>query len=550
LFGNSNMTFNGTTLAVVGAASVPTVTVNFNQPNGVAVLPNGNIVVADTNNHRIRLVTQAGVVTTLAGSGSPAFADGTGAAASFNGPIGVAVIPSSGVIVVADRLNHRIRLVTQAGVVTTLAGSGQGFADGTGTAASFDIPVGVAVTSTGVIVVADYLNHRIRLVTTATYAANSGVVTTLAGNGTPAFADGTGATATFNQPHGVAVLPNNDIIMADRGNGRIRLVTLAGVVTTLAGSDSTGSLVDGTGTAAKFFGPTAVAVLPSGVIVVADSLLNRIRLVTTPTYGLNSGVVTTIAGSGTATFADGTGAAASFNTPIGVAVITSSGLILVADRSNNRIRYVTASGVVTTLTTYDHIYALTIAGDVDVGSNVNVRGGYYVNGVQLAGGSAIATYSNSGAVLLADGTSTGLRGNSNLFFSNNTSLGIQTTTPVTALDVNGGVTIRNGLRPLYSNVITGSLSSGVYTVPANAYGTHFNITTTAITGITIPTVTGATDSNAYWVFRNNTGTYESITFTYTTAGTTFPTNPVTIPPANSVVLMVTFPSSVLGYVLF
>jgi hypothetical protein len=185
-----------------------------------------------------------------------------------------------------------------------------------------------------------------------------------------------------------------------------------------------------------------------------------------------------------------------------------------------------------------------------VANSLNVAGGYYVNGVQLAGGSAIATYSNSGAVLLADGTSTGIRGNSNLFFSNNTSLGIQTTTPVTALDVNGGVTIRNGLRPLYSNVITGSLSSGVYTVPANAYGTHFNITTTAITGITIPAVTGATDSNAYWVFRNNAGAYESITFTYTTAGTTFPTNPVSIPPANSVVLMVTFPSSVLGYVLF
>ena len=183
-------------------------------------------------------------------------------------------------------------------------------------------------------------------------------------------------------------------------------------------------------------------------------------------------------------------------------------------------------------------------------NSLNVAGGYYVNGVQLAGGSEIATFSNSGAVLLADGTTTGIRGNSNLFFSNNTSLGIQTTTPVTALDVNGGVTIRNGLRPLYSNVITASLSSGVYTVPANAYGTHFNITTSAITGITIPTVTGATDSNAYWVFRNNTGGYESITFTYTTAGTTFPANPVTIPPANSITLMVTFPSSVLGYVLF
>jgi len=167
------------------------------------------------------------------------------------------------------------------------------------------------------------------------------------------------------------------------------------------------------------------------------------------------------------------------------------------------------------------------------------------------GGGSVSIVGSTGfgSVLTVATGGTGLFGNSNLFF-NGTALGIQTTTPVTALDVNGGVTIRNGLRPLYSNVITGSLSSGVYTVPANAYGTHFNITTSAITGITIPTVTGATDSNAYWVFRNNTGTYLSTTFTYTTAGTSFPTNPVTIPPANSITLMVTFPSSVLGYVLF
>jgi hypothetical protein len=119
-------------------------------------------------------------------------------------------------------------------------------------------------------------------------------------------------------------------------------------------------------------------------------------------------------------------------------------------------------------------------------------------------------------------------------------------TPVTALDVNGGVTIRNGYRPTYSNVSSGTS----LTINANTYGTHFNITTSALTGITLPTVTGSTDSNAYWVFRNNTAGYLSITFTYTTSGTTYPTNPVTIPPANSLTMMVTYPSSVLGYVLF
>ena len=190
------------------------------------------------------------------------------------------------------------------------------------------------------------------------------------------------------------------------------------------------------------------------------------------------------------------------------------------------------------------------AGSTTSGS-VNVSGGYFVNGVALStgggGGSTISGSTTSGNVLLATGTSTGIQGNTNLFFNTTSNfLGIQTTTPATALDVNGGLTIRNGYRPIYSNVSTGTS----LTISANTYGTHYNITTSAITAITLPTVTGATDSNAYWVFRNNTGTYLSITFTYTTAGTTFPTNPVTIPPANSITMMVTFPSSVLGYVLF
>jgi len=336
------MTLSSITATVIGTGGVAPGYGSFNRPRGVAVLPNGNIVVADQNTHRIRLVTPAGVVTTLAGSGSPAFVDGTGAGASFNEPYGVAVL-SNGNIAVADTANHRIRLVTQGGVVTTLAGSGTAaFADGTGTGASFNFPRGIAQLPNGNIVVVDTNNHRIRLVTPA------GVVTTLAG-GSGGFADGTGTGASFLYPFGVAVIPSSGVIVvADGGNNRIRLITPAGVVTTLAGQ-ATAGFADGTGAAASFSGPQGVAVIPStGVIVVADGDNNRIRLITP------AGVVTTLAGQATAGFADGTGATARFSDPFGVAV-TSTGAIVVADQNNHRIRlissptYAAASGVVTTM---------------------------------------------------------------------------------------------------------------------------------------------------------------------------------------------------------
>jgi hypothetical protein len=175
------------------------------------------------------------------------------------------------------------------------------------------------------------------------------------------------------------------------------------------------------------------------------------------------------------------------------------------------------------------------AGSTTSGS-VNVSGGYFVNGVAFTGGGGGGTISGtytSGTVLLATGTTTGLQGSANMSFSG------------TLLDVNGGAVIRNGFRPSYSLVSSGTS----ITVAANTYGYHYNITTSGITGITLPTGITSTDSNAYWVFRNNTSGYLSITFTYQTAGTT-PTNPVAIPPANSITMMVTYPSSSLVYVLF
>ena len=295
----------------------------FYVPFGVAVDSAGTVYVADANNNRIRKITPAGVVTTLAGSGAVGFADGTGTAAQFATPLGVAV-DSAGTVYVAGESN-RIRKITPAGVVTTLAGSGtRGFADGTGDAAQFFYPHGVAVDPSGTVYVADTSNHRIRKITPA------GVVTTLAGSGTAGFVNGTGTAAQFKYPYGVAVDSSGTVYVADAGNHRIRKITPAGVVTTLAGSGTAG-FADKAGSAAQFDSPHGVAVDSSGTAYIGDYGNHRIRKITP------AGVVTTLAGSGTGGFADGTGDAARFYYPHGVAV-DSSGTAYIADGSNHRIR--------------------------------------------------------------------------------------------------------------------------------------------------------------------------------------------------------------------
>ena len=270
-------------------------------------------------------------MTTLAGSGSYAFADGTGAGASFHYASDVAVTPDGSTALVADLVNHRIRsIVLATGVVTTLAGSGSGaFADGTGAGASFSFPIGIAVTPDGsTALVTDAYNHRIRSIVLA-----SGVVTTLAGSGSGAFADGTGAGASFSFPIGVAVTPDGSTaLVADGLNNRIRSIVLAtGFVTTLAGSGSR-SYADGTGQGASFLTPYGVAVTPDGsTAIVTDQGNQRIRSIV-----LATGVVTTLAGSGSVAYADGTGAVASFLTPYGVAVTPDGSTALVTDRVSVR----------------------------------------------------------------------------------------------------------------------------------------------------------------------------------------------------------------------
>jgi len=301
---------------------------SFHFPVGAAVDALGDVYVADNGNNSIRMVTSAGAVTTVAGSGAKGWADGTGTGASFSAPWGVA-LDSSRNLYVADKDNNRIRKVTSAGVVTTLAGSAtKGATDGTGTAASFNNPTGVAVDTAGNVYVTDYGNNEIRKITSA------GVVTTWAGNAIlSGSTDGTGTAASFYGPSGIAMDSSGNLYVADANNNRIRKITPSGAVTTWAGSSARGS-TDGTSTAASFYGPSGVAIDASDDLYVADANNNKIRKINP------FGAVTTLAGTGSQGSTDGTGSAASFYTPIGVAVDTS-GVVYVADEGNSKIRKIT-----------------------------------------------------------------------------------------------------------------------------------------------------------------------------------------------------------------
>ncbi|MFN3587967.1 MAG: hypothetical protein ACK4UP_01210, partial [Spirosomataceae bacterium] len=292
----------------------------FNLPSGVAMDTQGNIYVADQLNHRIRKITPAGVVTTIAGSGTAGFADGVGTNAQFSRPFGI-TLDTQGNVYVADRGNQCIRKITPAGVVTTIAGSTRGFADGTGAAARFDEPVGVTTDPDGNVYVADRLNHRIRKITPA------GVVTTIAGS-TAGFADGTGINAQFSSPNGVTTDAQGNIYVSERDNHRIRKITPAGVVTTIAGS--TEGFADGVSTSAQFNIPFGMTLDTQGNIYVADYNNHRVRKIT------SAGEVTTVAGS-TLGFANGPVTTAQFFQPIGV-VLDTQGNIYVADFGSNRIR--------------------------------------------------------------------------------------------------------------------------------------------------------------------------------------------------------------------
>jgi serine/threonine protein kinase len=255
----------------------------FQSPGGIAVDTSGNVYVADTGNNTIRKIARDGSVSTVAGlAGKPGRKDGSGSAARFLAPLGIAA-DGAGNIYVAEFASDTIRKITPEGMVSTLAGSAgnPGREDGSGDNAHFRNPWSVAVDSTGNVYVADKSNFTIRQITP------TGRVSTFAGfPGIPGNADGPGSYARFGDPDGVAVDSAGNVYVADAGNYTIRKISSFGMVGTLAGMAGKPGTTDGIGTKARFSNIQSVAVGDLGNIYVLDG--DTIRKIT------SGGVVTTL----------------------------------------------------------------------------------------------------------------------------------------------------------------------------------------------------------------------------------------------------------------
>jgi sugar lactone lactonase YvrE len=270
-----------TTLAgqalVSGATNGTGTNAVFNDPAAIVVDANGNFFVADSQNDAIREVTTNGIVTTFAGQlGVAGSANGTGTGAQFNSPSGLA-FDKNGTLFVSDTGNSTIREITSAGVVSTFAGiaGSSGFADGAAGGALFGSPLGIAIAPNGAVYVADSGNHCIRVI-------SGGVVSTFAGSpGIWGSADGVGTNAQFNGPVGLIFDSSTNLFVSDANNDTIRKITPDGTVTTFAGVAGADGSTDGTLTNARFRSPAELVFDKKGNLFVADSLNQVIRKIST-----------------------------------------------------------------------------------------------------------------------------------------------------------------------------------------------------------------------------------------------------------------------------
>ncbi|PZF72193.1 NHL domain-containing protein [Taibaiella soli] len=471
----------------------PATAAQFNQLRGVAVDLPGNIYIVDQGNHCIRKISTSGVITTIASANYPLdikadaagnvyFSDvaantiskintagavtivaGTGYPGStgdggqatlalLNNPFGIA-LDAAGNLYINDEFNYRIRKVNTAGVITTIAGNGtSGFSGDGGAAISAQMAYvnGVAVDPSGNVYIGDRDNSRVRKVNT------SGIISTVVGNGQVSFCGdgGSALDAQFEYPYTACLDAAGNIYVSDSWNNRIRKVTPAGIVSTFAGTGSTvwvGDSIPATSSAVRAFSMVAD---PSGNIYVTDAGFNRIRKIAT------NGIITTIAGTGVAGFGGDGGAAtlAQLNNP-GDIKLDAAGNIYFSDCSNNRIRKIDASGIITT------IAGTGVAGFGGDGSaataallnqpkmiSFDVSGNLYVSD---GGNYRIRKISTAGII-------TTVAGNGTSGYNNNSS-GIATSLPIypagLAVDSTGNIYMTDGASRIRKIDINGIMST-------------------------------------------------------------------------------------------
>lgn len=318
---------------------------------GIAVDAAGNLYIADGANQRIRKINTSGVISTIAGIGTAGFS-GDGAAATsaqLNNPSSI-TLDASGNIYVADQSNHRIRKINTSGIISTVAGTGTPGYNGDGiaaTTAQLNLPYSVVLDASGNMYIGDGTNHRVRKVNT------SGTISTIAGNGTTGYSgDGSSATAAqLSTPRGVAVDASGNVYISDFDNNRVRMVNGSGVISTVAGDGSYAYGGDGgLATAAQIYYPMGLFIDASGNLYIVDNYNHRVRKVNT------SGIISTVAGNGSSGFGGDGGAAITaqfnydfLNVPLGYVKLDAAGNIYIADAANRRLRKINNAGIVTTV---------------------------------------------------------------------------------------------------------------------------------------------------------------------------------------------------------
>jgi sugar lactone lactonase YvrE len=327
--GTGSFSYNGDSIQATSA--------DLNYPRGVVADASGNIYIADYRNARIRKVNTSGIITTVGGNGTFGYSGDGGAAtsATINNPNNV-TLDAAGNLYFSDEGNNAVRKINTSGIITTIAGVGSAGSSGDGgpaTAAGIYTPSGLAFDATGNMYIAEFIGHRIRKINT------SGTISTIVGNGTGAYTgDGGPATAAqLKNPWGIVCDAGGNLLICDNNNHCVRKINSSGVISTIAGTGVSGFSGDGgQATSARLSYPEGIAIDASGNIYIGE-LNHRIRRIST------SGIISTIAGTGTSGYSGdgGMATAAMMNDPMGIC-FDPSGNLYIADQQTMHVRKISA----------------------------------------------------------------------------------------------------------------------------------------------------------------------------------------------------------------